>query len=427
MRFAPTLDGMDDEPPSTRPTARAQSGSHPLPPPDRLPSPSRLPGRSGLPDPFVTFGGDPVETTADWRERRAEILALFRRYVYGYAPAPPAIETTTERTAGVLDGAATLVEVTIEFADLPADAPSIRLAVFVPSGADADTPVPAVLALNRAGNHAVVPDEAVTVADAADRFGADERGAETDFWCVERVVERGYAFATYHCADVDPDRDDFGDGVHPSYDDALPGPPEAAWGSLAAWAWGLSRCVDALESVDVVRDDQIAVTGHSRAGKAALWAGASDERIALVAPHQSGTGGCALSRDNGQETVHRITGAYPHWFADALASFGGRVDRLPVDQHLLVACVAPRPLIDTEGGRDYWANPGRALDALRAAAPVWEFLDADGLAGDGLLSGADEITPDAAGDLLQFRRETEHTFDRGYWDAILDFADCHFE
>ncbi len=431
--------------------------------PHELPPPSRLPDRPALPDPFEAFDGERVETAADWRERRAEILQLFRHYVYGYAPEPPAIETETERTRGVLDGAAALVEATIRFAGLPDDAPAISMACFLPAtdsdgggnadadgggvddgNADSDSGVPTVLALNRGGNHGTVDDPAVTVTDVAERHGVDRRGVAEDYWCVERILDRGYGFATYQFADLAPDEDDFSTGIFPYLDD-LPGPPGTEWGAIAAWAWGLQRCVDALrgergadgidgEGSDHAGDgnghagvdgDRILVTGHSRRGKAALLAGATDERIALVAPHQSGTGGVTLSRENDQETVDAITGGFPHWFDDHFAAFGGRPERLPVDQHLLVACVAPRPLIDTEGSRDEWTNPDRALDSLRAAEPVWDLLDGEGMVGDGLLSGDDAVTAESAGDLLQYRRKTEHTLNRGYWDAILDFADVH--
>jgi hypothetical protein len=416
--------------------------------PEELPAVSRLDRQAELPSPFETLDGERVETREDWEHRRTELKRLLRHYVYGYAPGSPELDVSVEgdaggeRTGEVLDGAATLREVTLRFADLPEDAPSITLAVFLP--ADRDGAVPTVLALNAFGNHATVPDEAVTATPtgeehdttsaaresgttaAAEERGMGGRGALADYWCVEYVVERGYGFATCHCADIDPDDDDAA-GIRPYFDDDLPGPPGTEWGTLAAWAWGLQRCVDYLRTDDAVRDGAIAVLGHSRCGKAALLAGATDERVGLVAPHQSGTGGMALARENGQESVGDITEMFPHWFADTFSAAAGQVDRLPVDQHLLAALVAPRPLVDTEGARDYWANPGRALDALEAADPVYELLGVEGLTGDEPLYGDDEITEETVGRLLQYRRETEHTLNRGYWEAVLDFADVHFE
>lgn len=390
----------------------------------RLPPVSRLEPRPELPDPLETLDGDSVDNQEEWRERRAELKQLFSHYVYGYIPEPLEIDVEVDRTSDVLDGAATLTEATIRFASLPDDAPSISLALFAPTD---EQSVPVVLGLNREGNHATVDDDAVTITDNARRFGANDRGDRRNTWCVEHLVERGYGLATFHCADIDPDHDDFTNGVHPYFDDELAGPPGTEWGTLAAWAWGFHRCIDYLRRDDAVRSDEILVTGHSRRGKASLLAGATDERIGLVAPHQSGTGGCALSRDNRQETVASITEEFPHWFNDTFSAFSGRVDRLPVDQHLLIALVAPRPLIDTEGGRDYWANPGRALEALQAADPVYDVLGVEGMVGKGLLHEDDEITSETAGRLLQYRRDTDHTLNREYWDTILDFADLHFD
>lgn len=397
----------------------------PAPPPEDLPRPAACPAVSGLADPLVARDGTRIETADAWREqRRPELKRLFEHYVYGYTPESPAVEATVRRTASVFDGRGTLREVEIGFADLPDDAPTLDLALFTPADADA---VPVFLGLNRVGNHATVADEAVSVTESAERFAAEHaRGERADFWCVEVLLERGYGFATFHQADVDPDRDDLTDGIHPHYDDAsLPGPPEAAWGTLAAWAWGLQRAVDYLRTADGVREDAIALIGHSRRGKAALLAGAFDERVAMVVPHQSGTGGCAPARGNDQETVAEINETFPHWFNDVFPAFAGRPERLPVDQHLLCSLVAPRPLLDTEGARDYWANPGLAYDAVEAAAPVWELLGGTGIRDETLLVGADPITAETAGDLLQYRRETGHTLHGGYWDAILDFADLH--
>jgi len=390
--------------------------------PAEFPAPSALPPEPELPDPLVTFDGAAVETsTAWWDRRRPEIRRAFEHYVYGYAPDTPAIEIETGQSTIVLEGRARFEERTIRFADLPADAPTIDLAVFTPADRDA---VPVFLGLNNAGNHAAIDDPAVTITDTAAEFGLEDRGAASEYWCVERLIEGGYGLATFHPADVDPDRDDPTDGIHPYYDD-LPGPAPTRWGTIAAWAWGLRRGVDALREAPQARNDGIAVIGHSRLGKAAMLAGALDDRIDLVVPHQSGTGGVTPARDNDQETVAGITEAFPHWFNDVFPAFGGRPERLPVDQHLLVSLVAPRPLLDTEGARDYWTNPGLALDSIQAADPVYDLLGADGTVGDGLLYGDDAISAETVGTLAQYRRETKHTLDRGYWDAILDFADVH--
>ena len=384
--------------------------------------PADLPDRPDLPDPLRFLDGTAVESAGDWPRRRSEIESLFRHYVYGWAPPPPPVEAVeTGRDETLLGGRACLKEIELRFAGLPAGAPRIRLAVFLPRR----RPAPVFLALNDVGNQVVVDHPAVSVSGAwvADRKKKNTaRGAQADFWCLDYLVERGWGLATFHESDIDPDRDDFTDGIHPFFPD-MPQAPETRWGTVAAWAWGLSRCVDYLAADPDVRADAIGVTGHSRRGKTALLAGACDERFAVVVPHQSGTGGCALSRDNDQETVERINRVFPHWFNGVFPRFGGAEALLPLDQHMLMALVAPRPLLDTAGLRDLWANYASAFRALGAADPVYRLLGAEGLVGGGQAAGDGPLGP--CGRLLQYRRDTDHTLERGYWRAILDFADRH--
>jgi hypothetical protein len=396
-----------------------------------LPPFETLPERTELPDLFVMMDGTRVKSPEDWyRKRRPELKRLFQHYMYGYMPAPPGTESRREvDDAPILEGRGILRQVVISFKDLPENAPKIHLALFLPQ---ADKPVPVFLAMNKCGNQTVLDDPAILINEAAyvhkECPGPPEaiRGKDKDFWCVPYLIERGYGFATYHESDIDPDMHDFTDGIHPYFTD-LPGPKESAWGTIAAWAWGLHRCVDYLTTDPAIDTTGICVTGHSRRGKTALLAAAFDERIALVVPHQSGTGGAALSRDNDQETVERINRVFPHWFNDEFVKFGDHESKLPIDQHLLMALVAPRALLDTAGLQDTWANYESSLRALRAAAPAWRFLGAIGMAGDGMLTDPAKITRENAGSLLQYRRDTKHTMDRGYWEAILDFADLQFQ
>lgn len=389
--------------------------------PTSLPAPARLPARSDLPDPFTRYDGSPVDTIADWEDRRTELKQLFRQYMYGFAPDAPDLSFEVGEEHEVADGRGWLRTVEMAYRALPPDAPRLRLSLFRPAGVDNP---PVIVGLNKRGNHTVTDHGSVPIPSQGD---VTDRGRARRTWCVEYFLERGYAFATFYVGDLDPDQDDFTDGIHPFFDDALSVPMGTEWGTIAAWAWGFHRAVDYLVEADDVDGERIGVSGHSRRGKTALLAGATDERIALVNPHQSGTGGCALSRENNQETVARITETFPHWFNDVFHGFAGRPDRLPIDQHLLIALVAPRAMIATEGSRDYWANPGRSLEALQAAAPVWEFLEEPGVVGTGLLSGDDNISSETAGSVLQFRRETGHVLEQGYWEKILDFADMHFD
>jgi len=397
----------------------------PFPPFDELPE------RPELPDPLVMLNGDAVTTPEEWMaKRRPELKALFEHYVYG-VPAPPAeieaSETAPDLT--VLDGKALLRQVTLRFKDLPGDdAPRIHLALFIPTGAEG--PVPVFLGLNKCGNYEVLDEPAILHHEATwchracPKTVEEGRGSKEDFWSVAYLVERGYAFATFHESDVAPDDHDFTVGIHAAY--APTATPDHTWGTLAAWSWGLRRCIDYLVTDPAIAADNVAVIGHSRRGKAALLTAAMDERVALAVPHQSGTGGMALSRNNDEETTERINRVFPHWFNDAFTWFDHQENRLPVDQHLLAALVAPRALFETVGLQDTWANYISSLKTIQAADPVYKLLGAPGMKGDGMIQGPVRITAENAGNLAQYRLDTKHTLTREYWEAILDFADVQF-
>lgn len=389
-----------------------------------LPPVDQLPSRPDPPDPLVMLDGTPVRTAEDWTDkRRPELKQLFQHYVYGYLPPGGQIEAEVTKTVpDLLDGKATLKEVTIRFPWLKCENPPVmHLAVFVPNGRKKPSPV--FLTLDSRGPQTLLADERITPSSHPSEGRQPEtRGSAADWWCLDLLIERGYAFAIFHQSDIDPDKHDFTDGLHPCLDHA--GVPERSRpGTIAAWAWGLHRAVDYLAANPDVDPKRICLTGHSRRGKTALFAGAMDERVALVVPHQSGTGGMALSRNNDQETVERINRVFPHWFADEFTSFDNREDRLPVDQHLLVALVAPRPLLDTAGLQDQWANPESALRNLKAADPVYELLGKKGLVGSGTLTTGEPMTAETAGELLQYRLDVRHEFNRAFWKGILDFAD----
>ena len=388
-------------------------------------TPSRLPSKPALPDPLTHLDGRAVESVGGWEDRREELKALFRHYVYGYAPDPFEVRAKPISHDAILDDRGSLRTVELSFPTLSPEAPTIRLSVLTPAGEES---VPVILGLNRSGNHTLLADDRLPGPGPLASEDPPSRGSRADFWCVETILDRGFGLASFHHDDIAPDRDAVEHSIVSFVDESsLAGPSGSEWGLLARWAWGLQHAVDYLLEAPDVDPDAIGVIGHSRRGKAALLAGATDERIALVVPHQSGTGGCALARGNDQETIAAITRRFPHWFADRFHAFAGRPDRLPVDQHLLIALVAPRPLMDTEGSRDYWANPGLALDAIRGAGPVYDWYGADGVLGDGLLVNDDPIDAETVGALVQYRRETGHTLNEAYWEKILDFAAVHFE
>lgn len=267
-------------------------------------------------------------TPAEWKNvRRPVILELFRANVYGRAPLakPENIRCdVTDTTTNALSGRATRKMVDIHFSG-PGGQGTIHLAVFIPNGIPG--PVPGFLLIcNR-------PDEYID----------PSRGTRSPFWPVEQIVDRGYMTAAFSVADVDPDtHDGFTNGVHGIFDRKDIVRPGDAWGAIAAWAWGASRAMDYLETDSAVDKTRVAVIGHSRGGKTALWCGAEDERFALVISNESGCAGAALARRKQGETVEAINRRFPHWFCSNYKAYNDKEGELPVDQHELIALIAPR-------------------------------------------------------------------------------------
>jgi hypothetical protein len=396
-----------------------------------LPEVSGLPSSTSLPDPLVMLNGQRVESPEQWRnERRPELKRLFEYYMYGAAPAPPDNVKGTVRRVDrkALHGQATLKEISVSFG--PAGTPTIELLLVTPNKHQG--PGPLFVGMNFCGNHTLIDDGQVALPKywmrdrcpgCVDNRATDAgRGTQLDTWNLAGSIDRGYGVATFYYGDVDPDKDDFSDGVHPHYyrpGQTKPGPHE--WGAIAAWAWGISRAVDYLATDPDVDAKRIAVVGHSRLGKTALLAAAMDERIAMAIPLQAGCGGTAPSRGTVGESVERINTSFPHWFNDTFPKFNEQVDRLPLDQHSLVALVAPRPVLFSNAVEDTWANPDGQFEVLRAADPVYRFLGVEGLAA----STPPEVNHLVNSRLGYFIRPGKHSMTRVDWEAFWDFADQH--
>jgi hypothetical protein len=319
-----------------------------------------------LPDPLRTGRGAIVRTAADWPARRNEIRELFRQHVYGRSPgAPERLRfDTIEQNAAAMDGAATLKRVAVVSTQAGREH-RFELILFLPNP-------PSRSALRRASPDGGVPlflllnNRPATNTDPT-------RKEKSGFWPAEQVIAAGYGIAALQVGELAPDdKDRFREGVIKLFEGTVEGTrPADAWGGLAAWAWGASRAMDYFVTDRAINPKRIAVVGHSRGGKAALWAGAEDERFAMVISNESGEGGAALSRRNYGETLARITEVFPHWFARNYTGFAGREAALPVDQHMLLSLVAPRALYVASADEDLWSDPRGEFLSLAHTSPVF--------------------------------------------------------
>jgi hypothetical protein len=387
-----------------------------------------------LPDPMVDSEGRPVASPDDWKSRRRpELLSLFETHVYGRSPKPPKMKfEVTSEASDALDGRAIRKEVAIHL--LPRSAGvSLHLLLYLPK---TEKPVPVFLGLNFLGNQSIHSDPAITITDAwvrnDEELGIEDhraneatRATEAERWQVDEVIKRGYGVASMYYGDIDPDFDDgFQNGVHALYSiEGKPGRAADAWGSTAAWAWGLSRAMDYLETDKNVDAKRVAVWGHSRLGKTALWAAAQDERFAMAISNNSGCGGAALSKRVFGETVGRINTVFPHWFCRNFRKYSENEAALPVDQHMLIALIAPRPVYIASAAEDLWADPRGEFLAAKAAAPVYELL-----LGSGSAALPDDMPPTgkSVGRMIGYHIRTgKHDVTAFDWQQYLDFADRH--
>lgn len=392
-----------------------------------------------LPDPLRLKDGSRIARASTWKQRqRPELIEQFSREMYGRTPVaagPLGVHAeVTDNDPQALEGRAVRKQITLTFTRASKSA-VLHVLLYVPKAAS--TPPPVFLGLNFFGNHTVDADPGIalttaepsaldparTDASPAPARPQDLRGSQASKWLVRQVIERGYATATVWCGDICPDRPSGLEEAVPALfsTGGVETRPIDAWGAVGAWAWGLSRVLDFLETEKSVDARRTILHGFSRLGKAALWAGAQDERFAMVISNESGCGGAALSKRLYGETVAIINEKFPHWFARQFRRYNDQEAQLPFDQHQLLALIAPRPLYVASAQEDTWSDPRGEFLALKAAEPVYELFEKN------VVSVAAMPPVNApVGDVLAYHNRTgRHDMTAYDWNQYLSFADRH--
>ncbi|WP_437192512.1 alpha/beta hydrolase family protein [Planctomicrobium sp. SH527] len=405
-------------------------------PPIHLDESRALPGP---PSDLLKFpNGEPITSAEQWtQQRRPQLLKLFTEQYYGKAP--PAPEKVKSKVISVkedaLNGKAIRKEIAVTLVESPKPV-VMTILLYLPKGAEK---APLFWGLNFQGNHSAVTDSDVQLNTnwmrnrsegwvVNNRATEKSRGVNASRWPMELIVSRGYGVATAYYGDIDPDfHDGFQNGVHAGFHSPGQKPADDEWGSIAAWAWGLSRGLDILQQEPGVDPEKVAVIGHSRLGKTALWAGASDPRFAMIISNNSGCGGAALNSRQFGETLKLLFYVNPHWFCGNLMKYDGRELEVPVDMHELIALLAPRPVYIASASLDLPADPKGEFLSAKYADPIYRLLGTDGFGGS---APPEEMpAPDQplnTGTIGYHVSAGKHDITEYDWQQYLDFADRHF-
>jgi len=389
-----------------------------------------LVGTYSLPDPLTLANGEPVRDAETWyQKRRPEIVRLFEENQFGRSPERPAGMSfdVFDKGTPALDGKAIRRQVTVCFSP-DKDGPKMDILLYLP--ADANKPAPLLLNLSFSANSSVVDDPGIKPGEV---WGRDKKkvpapkGMNFGRLNVAPFLANGIGVASVYYGDIEPDfQGGIQYGIRRLYlepGQTAPAPDE--WGAIAAWAWGLSRVMDYLETDKDVDAKRVAIFGVSRLGKTVLWAGARDTRFAMVIASCSGEGGAALSRRNYGETIAHLTAPsrYPYQFCANYQKYSDHVEQFPVDAHMLIALIAPRPVLLQTGDQDTWSDPKGEFLAVVAAGPVYRLLGGQDL-------GTDQMPP-AGQPILHTIGYYMHSGGHGAlppdWDVFLKFMRIHLQ
>ena len=387
-----------------------------------------------LPDSLTCIDGTNCTTPEQWIHiRRPELLQLFSENIYGKTPDlghPLRAEIIEEGIA--LSKRALRRQIRLFFPQkTDTTATHMDILCYIPN--EIEKPVPLFLGLNFAGNHTIQSDPSILLTSSwisekwegvvNNHATEKSRGTQALRWDIDQIIDRGYGLATVYYGDIDPDFDDgYQNGIHPIfYGPKQKQPKNDEWGSIGAWAWGLSRALDYFHTDESIDNCRVAVFGHSRLGKSALRAGVCDDRFALIISNESGCGGAALSRRCYGETIERINKSFPHWFCNNFRKFNLNEKNLPIDQHQLIALAAPRPIYIASAVDDRWADPqGEFLSALNANE-VYHLLSHDGLP----VQKIPTLEQPVMGRIGYHIRRGGHGVMPYDWNQFLDFADLN--
>ena len=389
---------------------------------------------SPLPDPLLSKDGTKITDAAQWPAQREYLANLIAEHEYGFAPQEKAIVTWDLVEQGLMNDNKTKRQQFVVHLKTKEAAIDVDLVLFLPNSEVKSKGC--FLGLNFQANHTVASDPAIRLPKSwvandpkigvtANQATEVARGGQSDRWPIAEINARGYSVATAYYGDLEPDFDDqFANGVHslfPSHKATKEHPNR--WGSIAGWAWGLSRLMDVLVEQPSIDANRVAVIGHSRLGKTALWAGVTDPRFSIVIANNSGCGGAALERRNFGETVFRINTSFPHWFNPNFKQYNQNESAMPFDQHTVVACIAPRPVYIASATKDLWADPKGEYLGGWYATPVYKLLGFDGLPSE-TPPPADQSVGDRVG---YHNRTGSHDILLFDWQQYMNFADRHWK
>lgn len=387
---------------------------------------------AGLPNPLVFANGKPVMDAAQWPQRRAELLHLFTTQMYGeMPPRPPAMRFRVyDRDRHALQGTATRTEIDI-LLNGHEDGPRIDLLLYTPNGVKRP---PVILGINFWGNETITSDTGVRISPRwveseknpwvdlscvkNNRATAACRGIDARQWPVEEILSRGYALATFYRGDLDRDRKgQFAYSIRSSYPALQTGGDN--FSTIGAWAWGLSRALDYLQTNHSVDGHRVILFGWSRLGKAALWAAATDQRFAAVISNESGAGGAKLFRHGRGETIQMLNTVFPYWYCRNFRQYNGRDTQLPFDQNEMLALIAPRPLYIASAIDDWRSDPLGEFLSAKAVGPVYTLLGSSGLP----VQNWPAVNTPVLGVISYHVRSGGHDVTNYDWEQYLRFCD----